>query len=143
MNVDLRAMDIMQREVITLGPDTTLADAAAAMEVHRISSAPVVNRSEQLIGVISKTDIVHYQNSAGDSGPPRLVSECMYPAPIACNPGDDLRTVATILRRNAIHHVFVTKNERVIGVISSLDLAEPLITALDLLREANTYNDRS
>ena len=132
MTLDLCAMDIMQREVITLSPETLLADASSAMEVHRISSAPVVDGMERLIGVISKTDIIHYGVTDKSRGP-QTVADCMYPAPISCAPTDDLRSVARSMRMNSIHHVIVVKDERVIGVISSLDLADPLIQALDIL----------
>lgn len=49
--------DVMSRKAVTIGADDTLELAATLMHDENVSRLPVV-RDEQLIGIISRTDIV-------------------------------------------------------------------------------------
>lgn len=50
--------DLMTKEVITVGPETTLREVARTLFENHISGVPVVDGSGHLLGVISETDIV-------------------------------------------------------------------------------------
>ena len=50
---------IMTREVITIGPEETVEDAAKQLYHHRIGSLPVVDAHLRLEGIITETDILH------------------------------------------------------------------------------------
>ena len=50
---------VMTREVITIGPEETVEDAAKQLYRHRIGSLPVVNAQARLQGIITETDILH------------------------------------------------------------------------------------
>ena len=52
------AADEMRVDVLTVGPDDTVADAARAMRLHGRSAAVVVDEREQLLGMITERDIV-------------------------------------------------------------------------------------
>jgi CBS domain-containing protein len=49
--------DLMQRDVISVRPETPLTDAALLMIKHTIGGLPVVNKSGRVVGVITETDI--------------------------------------------------------------------------------------
>jgi CBS domain-containing protein len=51
------AAEVMTSEVITVGPDTDLADAATLMIDKRINRLPVLD-AERLVGIISRSDFV-------------------------------------------------------------------------------------
>jgi len=53
---------------ITIAPDATLADAEASMAQNRISGIPVVERSGQLVGILTNRDVRFAEN------PPQPVS---------------------------------------------------------------------
>ncbi|MEN6518980.1 MAG: homoserine O-acetyltransferase [Methanospirillum sp.] len=44
---------VMTRDVITVGPDATVGEAAARMESHAISALPVVDEDKRVIGIVS------------------------------------------------------------------------------------------
>ena len=44
---------VMTRDVVTVGPDETVGEAAARMEAHAISALPVVDDDHRLIGIVS------------------------------------------------------------------------------------------
>ncbi len=48
---------IVQRDVITVKPEATLADAARLMVRYKIGGLPVVNDAHQVVGIITESDI--------------------------------------------------------------------------------------
>jgi acetoin utilization protein AcuB len=49
--------EIMTKDVVTVGPDQTVEDAALLLLSHRIGGLPVV-RDGELVGIITETDIL-------------------------------------------------------------------------------------
>jgi len=52
--------DVMTTEVVAVGPDTSIEDAANAMTEKKVKRLPVVTES-QLVGIVSAMDIVAAQ----------------------------------------------------------------------------------
>lgn len=57
----LNAKSVMSRNVITIHLDTSLQEALETLADERITGAPVVDESGKPVGVVSQTDIVHYE----------------------------------------------------------------------------------
>jgi acetoin utilization protein AcuB len=53
-----RVKHIMRRGVITVGPDTTLAEAATLMAKRKIGALPVL-KGGKLVGIVTATDLLH------------------------------------------------------------------------------------
>ncbi len=53
----LKVADIMTHHVITISQDAPIEDAANLMVTRKIGGLPVVNSSNQVVGVITETDI--------------------------------------------------------------------------------------
>jgi CBS domain-containing protein len=54
----MRAHQIMTSDVVTVGPEASIVDAANIMLKQHVSGLPVVNEAGQLIGVISEGDFI-------------------------------------------------------------------------------------
>ena len=54
----MRARDIMVTNVITVGPEASVRDAAKILLANRISALPVVDKDGLLVGIISEGDLV-------------------------------------------------------------------------------------
>lgn len=50
--------DVMNQKVITIGSEASLGDAARLMLEHRVGALPVVDAQEQLIGIVSESDLL-------------------------------------------------------------------------------------
>ena len=50
---------IMRRGVVTVGPETTLSEAAATMAKRKIGALPVL-KGGKLVGIVTATDLLHY-----------------------------------------------------------------------------------
>src|SRR5690606_31361420 len=51
--------EVMTREVITVGPEETVEDAAKLLFNHRIGALPVIDAHGKLRGILTETDILH------------------------------------------------------------------------------------
>lgn len=63
------ARDIMTREVATVAPDAPLAAIATLLERRRIKRVPVLDEG-RLVGIVSRSDLVHAMVSAARAGAP-------------------------------------------------------------------------
>jgi CBS domain-containing protein len=63
------ARDIMTRDVATVAPDTPLAAIATLLEKRRIKRVPVLDQGH-LVGIVSRSDLVHALLSAARAGAP-------------------------------------------------------------------------
>jgi CBS domain-containing protein len=54
----MKAQDVMVRDVLTVGPDTSVAEAVAMLVKHDISALPVVDPDGYLIGILSEADLL-------------------------------------------------------------------------------------
>jgi CBS domain-containing protein len=146
----LKAKDIMQHDVITLNPEMTLFDAAKVLRESDISGAPVVDETEQVIGVLSQSDLLRHSIEdeysscfkadfyhevpflndvkffSGTSMNSSKVSEIMSPYVITASPEDSIADVARSLREHRFHRLIITKENKLVGIISTLDLLKVL-----------------
>ncbi len=53
-----RASELMTTPVHTVGPDMDVQDLAAFMVEHRANPVPVVDDEDQLLGIVSHTDVL-------------------------------------------------------------------------------------
>ena len=64
-----KASDVMTRRVISVTPDTTLADIASLLEKHRIKRVPVVMNGK-LVGIVSRANLIQGLVNLGREKPP-------------------------------------------------------------------------
>ena len=66
--------DVMTKAVKFLNPDQTISDAVTELAKHGISGAPVVDKNDQLVGIVTENDIINALKNTGK----RL--EMVYPS---------------------------------------------------------------
>src|SRR5271165_2533687 len=55
----MRAIDVMVRDVVSVHPDTDVADAVKLLAEHDVSALPVVDGEGNLLGILSEADLIH------------------------------------------------------------------------------------
>jgi CBS-domain-containing membrane protein len=55
------AADIMQRDVLTVGPENTLREALSLMTDNHVTGLPVMDGFSRCIGLITSSDILSYE----------------------------------------------------------------------------------
>lgn len=63
-----RVRDIMQTEVVSVRPDTTVRDLVRLLAKQRIGGVPVLGEQDELIGIVTTTDLVRLAADAA-AGP--------------------------------------------------------------------------
>lgn len=59
----MRVEDVMSHEITTVGPDTSLKEAARLLAGRRVSGMPVVDGDGAVVGVISEADVMAKERS--------------------------------------------------------------------------------
>lgn len=75
---DLKAKDIMNKDVIVALEDMTVQELANLLTTNMITGVPVVNGEGGLVGVVSETDIVRSSASRGRTAAVREQKESGY-----------------------------------------------------------------
>ena len=114
MNVN----EIMTTNVITVGDDARIEDAARLLARHRISGLPVVNRSGALIGVVTEYDLLAKSGAT--------VADIMSRGVISVSPETDAADVAHLLADRRIRRVPVLDSGRLVGIVSRSDLVQQI-----------------
>jgi len=74
--LDKRAGDCMSEPCVTVTPDTSLVDCCGLMETHQIRRVPVIDDSNQLVGIVSMADVAQ---NAGRRAAAEVIKEVSQP----------------------------------------------------------------
>ena len=111
--------DIMSKDLVTVSPDESIYDCATQMKEHNISSVIIQDKMQNLIGVITKTDLV--STFLAQSTASLNISRIMTKKVITVSPDDSVFEVQSVLFNNKISRVVVAKNKKPVGIITYRD----------------------
>lgn len=114
--MNVKIADLMAKRVITAQPHHTVEHLRGLMQRNRIHAVPVVGPDKEALGIVTTADL------AGDLKNGTHASQIMTKGIRAVPAYNDVSVAAKIMRKNKIHHVVVTHEKRVVGMISSFDL---------------------
>jgi IMP dehydrogenase len=116
---------------ITIGPDATLGDAQALMQLHRISGIPVVDAGGKLVGILTNRDVRFAEN------PAQPVRELMTTENLATVPlGTGQEEARRLLHSRRIEKLLVVDDAfHCIGLITVKDI-EKAVNYPDATKDA-------
>jgi CBS domain-containing protein len=148
----MRADQIMTPLVVTVGPDTSIFEAAKKMLRHHISGLPVVNAADELIGIISQGDFIISQGdfirraeigterkrrrwlefllgsdkTAADfvREQGRKVGEIMTPHPHTISEATPLEKIVEIMESENLRRLPVLRGNRLVGIVTRSNLVQ-------------------
>lgn len=146
----MQAKDFMSKRVVTVTEEMTVAEVAKILIDKGISGLPVVDGHGRPIGVISQTDLVREERERPDQDRPHefygdaekpfpyrgfqtrrpdmtRVSEIMTPMVIAAEEDTPLKELALMMLRKRIHRIVITRDGRIRGIISTLDILRAML----------------
>lgn len=148
----LKAKDIMNREVISVTPQTHVTEAARILLENRVNGLPVLDEDGRLVGIICQSDLVAQQKSlpvpsvfnlldgiipiSSTKGLEKeirkiaaiTVSEAMTPNPTTVDPETSLEEIATLMVNRNFHTLPVLDGGRLVGIIGKEDVLRTLVT---------------
>lgn len=125
----LHASDVMIKDVLTVAESDLLKDVARLFVERKITGAPVVNADNQLVGVISETDIIRKTNSIG-AWSPTLAGQVMTKPAVTVAPNDPLQRVCEMMYNRRIHRVVVAEGAQIQGILTTMDILRAIATHL-------------
>jgi CBS domain-containing protein len=120
--------DRMSSPVLTLAAETPVDEAAGGMLETEIKSLVVIDDDCHPIGIFTSTDIVEL---AAEDGRPSdaTVGDYMTTDVVTTDPETMLAAAAERLVAEEINHLPVTKDDEVVGMLSTTDLTERVAEA--------------
>jgi acetoin utilization protein AcuB len=120
----------MQKDVISIDKESTIAKAKEIFDQNKFRHLPVVD-GRILVGIVTRNDINKALPSALDSSltPEKKIiasetkiSSIMTTNPFTAHPMDPLEKIATAMRRFKINAVPVLEDNHLVGVITVTDI---------------------
>lgn len=145
----MKAADVMVKEVISIKPDAYVREAVRLLLSNRISAVLVVNARQELSGILSEGDLLR----RAELGTERLnswhvadltasarqilaeefvkshslkVADVMTKDVITAEPDTPLAEIARLFEKNHIKRIPVTRDDRVVGIVSRANILEAL-----------------
>jgi CBS domain-containing protein len=158
----MQARDIMTPDVISVAPETSVADVVRLMLQHRISAVPVLDEG-RLVGIISEGDLLRRVETGTDAPPSRWLElvhsgdaraadyvkthgrradEVMTRSVITVGENASLAQIARILAAHRFRRVPVMRGERLAGIVSRANLMQALASRMAAPAEEPTADDR-
>lgn len=121
----------MSREPETVLTESGLDEVLRMLQQRRFSSVPVLDAAGSPVGVISRTDLIRLgllqagvrRTSPALPMPRRTAADVMSQGPLVIEPTASLAEAARTMVRHEVHRLMVVDAGRLVGVVSTLDLA--------------------
>ena len=139
----MKAADVMTHKVVSVQPDTPVAEAVRLMLQDDISGLPVIDTLGRLVGIVTEGDFLRRTETGTERQRPRWLSFLLGPARLAQEyvhtHGQKVAEVMTsdvfsvteltplakiveLLERHRIKRVPVTRDGKLVGIVSRADL---------------------
>jgi CBS domain-containing protein len=147
----MRAIDVMVRDVVTVHPDTDVADAVKLLSEHDVSALPVVDEPGNLIGILSEADLIRRVEIGTERRRPwwqeavtgastlaeefakshgKKVREIMTSGTVSVSEDTPLSEIATLFERKRIKRGPVVKDGKLVGIVSRSNLIQALASVV-------------
>jgi CBS domain-containing protein len=127
----LHAYQLMSRDVMTLRPDTTVEKAWRQLAARGLGQAPVLDKTLQLVGLVSVQDLLMVINVEDDTVRDilsRTVSDVMTSPVVSADPITDVRRVARVLLDYRLSGLpVVSEQAELVGIITRGDILRALV----------------
>lgn len=116
--------DLVVRDLVTVGPAHTLAQAAKLMNAKHVGSAIVL--TEESPGILSERDVLRAVADGADPGVATVGDYMTWNAIVATSEWDTMEAARTMLERG-FRHLVVIDGASEVGILSIRDLMAGLL----------------
>lgn len=127
------------REVVTIEPGASLADAAKLLAERRIGAVLILGADRRLVGVISERDIVQALAARGAEALDEPVSQTMTRRVETCNENETIGSIMERMTKGKFRHVPVVEQGRLVGIVSIGDVVKHRLQEME--RESAAMRD--
>jgi CBS domain-containing protein len=148
----ITAKDIMTTEVITISPETEIAQAAKLLLTNRINGVPVVNDAGELVGILCQSDLIIQQKNIPipslftfldgyipltsskklDEEVEKIAAtkagDAMTADPVTVSPDTGIDKLAALMVEKSYHTLPVVDAGKLVGILGKEDVLKTLIS---------------
>ena len=138
---------IMSTDLVTIRPDENLAAARALMHDKRIHHLPVVDDQEELVGLVTLTNVLAATDSFLRDDDSRIhakeivVKDMMVVDVATVDEHASLRQAALFLERHRIGCLPVMSDGKLKGIITDTDFVGVAINLLEQIEETEPFDE--
>jgi len=122
--------EILNRNVITIGPTAPISEAAYLMMSEDIGALVVVDREKFPLGIITDRDLVISVMAEGKNPEEVIVEEIMTKDLVYVDEDTNILDILSTLSEYSIRRMPVTKDGKLTGIVSVDDLIVVIATEL-------------
>lgn len=114
--MNIKVKDLMITNIVTTVPHKSIQHVKDIMKTKKIHSVPIINTDNEPVGIVTAKDLI----KKFKEGTPisQIMSTNIYTIPEY----SDVYIAARMMRNKKIHHLLVTDEHKLVGIISSFDL---------------------
>jgi CBS domain-containing membrane protein len=129
----LAISDIMtpRDRLVVIDPDATVDEARRTMAAHGIRHLPVLGREDELLGLVSQTDVLVAAGAGRQS-----VREIMIRSPETVDERSNVRHAALLMFRHKRSCLPVMRGNALEGIVTDADFLGVAITLMEMLESA-------
>lgn len=116
--MNVKVEDLMTSQVLTASRHQTVGHVRELMASHGIHALPVVDSAGEVVGIVTSTDVVAEVSSTSKVS--SVMSRDVVSVPAYAEPA----TAARMMRNKGIHHLIVTHEKKIVGILSTFDLLQ-------------------
>lgn len=135
----MKVLQILQRKgsdsIASVAPETSLTDVASLLSEKKIGCVLVLNKSSDLVGIVSERDIVRALAASGSQCLSDEVSSIMTSGVVTCATDDDDNSVLEKMSTGRFRHMPVLMDGKLAGLISIGDVVKARIDSLKMENE--------
>jgi len=121
--MDKPISSLMEKYITTVDINDTVDKVEELLDSHKLSCVPVVDSKGGCFGVISAPDLVHFHAIRKNPRAVRAWEVCTHKI-IEVSPDISVKEAAELMVKNKVHHIVITENEIIRGIVSSIDIVE-------------------
>jgi CBS domain-containing protein/anti-sigma regulatory factor (Ser/Thr protein kinase) len=126
---ELKAGEVMTKKVVTVTPDTSMAELREVLRANRISGTPVVENG-RMVGIISLEDLIK-SLSEGDMESP--VSDRMTRNVYTVSTHESVIEVVKALSQKGVGRLpVVDEHDNLVGILTRGDITQGLLKAIEM-----------
>ena len=152
----IKVEDVMKSEVLTVYEGWSIRRLSQFFQKHRISGAPVIASDDELVGIVTQSDVIRFETHRPDEETVKhiverfcgnvnrelgrseierirdqaldymIVNDIMTRTPITVDVNETLEEAYLLLKESEVHRLLVVRNGILVGILTAMDILEAL-----------------
>jgi diguanylate cyclase (GGDEF)-like protein len=125
----------MMTDVLTASKSDTILEMSQRLQAHRIGAIVIVDHNHYPVGIVSERDIIRSLGVYKEHALNKQAQDIMSSPVLTLEPDQDIETAATLMSLNMIRRIPITKDDKLIGIISYRDITNALRKSYFMLEQ--------